>query len=336
MPAAPSTLTAQTPTRIDFAGGTLDLWPLYLFFPHALTINAAIDLRSTARLEARPDGYEIVSQDQGRRVEARTLEDLDPQGDLPLLSRLVRHFAPPAGLRVLTENRSPAGAGLGGSSSLAMALAAALAEWTARRLAPAELIALVGNIEAQVLRTPTGTQDYFAALHGGVSALRMGAEGVRREALPEVGSWLGPRLTLCYTGAPHRSGIHNWDIYRRTIDGDAATCGALEEIHAAAADMEGALRARDPERTAAALGREWRARKLLAPGVSTPRIEEVIAWGCEAGALAGKVCGAGGGGCLLLVAGDAGGAALAATLRARGVEVLSFALQAEGLSVRWD
>jgi D-glycero-alpha-D-manno-heptose-7-phosphate kinase len=266
-------------------------------------------------------------------VRARTLEEIDPAGALALVARVVRHFAPVPGLRVETRNLSPPGAGLGGSSSLAVALAGALAEWCGSRLEVESLITLVGNLEAQMLRAPTGTQDYYAAVHGGVSLLRLGPEGVRREALPALEGWLGDRLVLCYTGAPHSSGIHNWDVYRRAVDGERGTCGALEAIASSAAEMEEAVRARDAQGVAAALGREWRARKSLAPGVSTPRIEEVIAWGLEAGALAGKVCGAGGGGCLVLVAGEGGGPALAGALRERGVEVLPFNPAARGLTV---
>jgi len=334
--ADPPRLTAQAPTRVDFAGGTLDLWPLYLFFPGSRTLNAAIDLLSTARLEAVEAGYEIVSRDQGRSVRAAALDDLDLSGDLPLLVRLVRHFEPAPGVRVVTENRSPAGAGLGGSSSLAVALAAALAEWTGKALDPGGLIALVGNLEAQVLRVPTGIQDYFAAVHGGVSLLSLGPDGVKREPLPDVSDWLGSRLILCYTGAPHQSGIHNWDIYRRAVDRDAGTCRALEQIAAAAADMETALRNRDADRFATVLEREWEARKALAPGVTTPRLDDLIAHARRAGALAAKVCGAGGGGCVLFVSRDGGAAQVAESLRARGAEVLPLRLYPRGLSLRRD
>jgi D-glycero-alpha-D-manno-heptose-7-phosphate kinase len=335
-PPATRRLTVQAPTRVDFAGGTLDLWPLYLFFPGSRTLNAAIDLLSTARLEAMDSGYEIISRDQGRSVRAAALADLDPQNTLPLPVRLVRHFAPAPGVRVITENRSPVGAGLGGSSSLAVALAAALSEWTQSALPPAGLIALVGNLEAQVLRVPTGIQDYFAAVHGGVSLLSLGPEGVKREPLPDVSDWLGSRLVLCYTGAPHQSGVHNWDIYRRVVDRDPGTCRALETIAAAAADMESALRNRDAEAFASVLDREWAARQLLAPGVTTPRLDDLIAHARGAGALAAKVCGAGGGGCVLLVAREGGAERLAAALQGHGAELLPLRFSPGGLSQRWD
>ncbi|MEE9219736.1 MAG: GHMP kinase [Acidobacteriota bacterium] len=330
------TLTAQAPTRVDFAGGTLDLWPLYLFFPGARTLNAAIDLVSRVCLEAIPGGYEIISKDQQRRVRVRRLEDLRACTELPLLTALVLHFAPDEGLRVITENRSPAGSGLGGSSSLAIALAAALAEWTGSTLGISELMERVGNLETQVLRTPTGVQDYYAAAYGGASLLSFGPEGVRRQALSDCSSWLGPRLVLCYTGAPHHSGLSNWQVYRRAVDRDPVTCEALEQIVAAAERMEAALRACVPEQVADALEREWEARKRLSPQVSTARIEEVMDVARRNGALAGKVCGAGGGGCVLLIAREGGAREVARALGERGLEVLPFRLASRGLQWRWE
>ncbi len=330
------TLTTQAPSRVDFAGGTLDLWPLYLFFPGSRTLNAAIDRMSRVRLESIPRGYELVSVDQDRSLRASTLQDLEGSDELPLLGTFVRHFAPGSGVRVITENNAPAGSGLGGSSSLAVALGAALAEWTGIEIESNALIRTVCDLEAQVLHTPTGIQDYYAAVHGGISLLHLEPGGVRHEALQEVSSWLGSRLVLCYTGAPHHSGLSNWEIYRRVVERDANTCASLEEIAGVAAEMESALRAADPERVAGALDREWKARKQLAPQVSTDRIEQVIGCALSSGALAAKVCGAGGGGCVLILSAEGRASEVSEALRGRGFEVLSFRLQDSGLERRWN
>ena len=69
-------IESHTPTRIDLAGGTIDIWPLYLLHPGASTVNVAIDLYARCRIETGGSGYTIESRDTGARVHAATLEEL--------------------------------------------------------------------------------------------------------------------------------------------------------------------------------------------------------------------------------------------------------------------
>src|SRR5438132_12733237 len=86
-------IVSSAPTRIDLAGGTIDIWPLYLSHDGASTVNAAISLRAHAEIEARTDGRVVLdSIDTNKRVEAARWQDLDPRGDLPLLALLARHY----------------------------------------------------------------------------------------------------------------------------------------------------------------------------------------------------------------------------------------------------
>src|SRR5687767_15727403 len=84
---------ASAPTRIDLAGGTIDIWPLYLFHDGAATLNAAISLRAQVTLEGRgEEGIRLQSLDTSREVTVRHWSDLDPAGQLPLLARAARHY----------------------------------------------------------------------------------------------------------------------------------------------------------------------------------------------------------------------------------------------------
>ena len=103
---------------------------------------------------------------------------------------------------------------------------------------------------------------------------------------------------LCYTGEPRNSGTNNWEITKRHIDGDQHVFDCFERIRDTAAAMREALTRGDWDATAACLATEWENRKRLAPGVTTPAIDALIARAMAAGAKAAKVCGAGGGGCL--------------------------------------
>src|SRR3954465_8779840 len=116
-------IESSAPTRIDLAGGTVDIWPLYLFHGGARTVNVAIDLYARCRLETGGEGYTLVSRDTGARVHAATLEDPAPDRTLELISRLVAFFKPAPGLTVTTESAAPPGSGLGGSSALGIAVA---------------------------------------------------------------------------------------------------------------------------------------------------------------------------------------------------------------------
>ena len=111
-----------SPTRIDLAGGTIDIWPLYLFHPGAQTLNAAISVRATARLESRDDGrIAIRSEDTGVSLEADDWRELWDRKELRLLSFLV-HFFEARGITLTTSSQSPAGAGIAGSSALNVAV----------------------------------------------------------------------------------------------------------------------------------------------------------------------------------------------------------------------
>ena len=154
------------------------------------------------------------------------------------------------------------------------------------------------NVEAQAINVPTGLQDYRPALYGGIAALELEADGVQRVPLDVDLAELQQRIVLCYTGEPRNSGTNNWEITKRHIDGDRYIFDCFERIRDTAADMREALAARRLGRGRARHRREWENRKRLAPGVTTPAIEDLIARATAAGATAAKVCGAGGGGCL--------------------------------------
>jgi D-glycero-alpha-D-manno-heptose-7-phosphate kinase len=152
-------IETSAPTRIDLAGGTIDIWPLYLFHPDAQTLNAAISLRARARLEPRPDNRIVIrSEDTGVTVECDDWQELRDRRELRLLSLLV-HFFETSGITLTTSSQSPAGAGIAGSSALNVAVCAALAEWNRTHFEPEALLQIAMNVEAQTIAVPTGLQD---------------------------------------------------------------------------------------------------------------------------------------------------------------------------------
>jgi len=340
----PERVEARAPTRIDLAGGTVDLWPLYLLHDDPLTVNAAIDLYARATVESTRDGsVELVSIDRDRRARFASVAQLraalkEAPAELEFPMRLASHFleqaqAREASCRITTDCRAPAGSGLGGSSTLGIALAAALDRHTSRGLGGDALLQLTRSIETQVLRIPTGEQDYHPARHGGTLALHYTVEGTRVERLAVDGAALGQRTVLVFTGVSRASGVSNWDMLKRHLDGDADARLALDRIIEATHAMRRALLAADWDAAGEALGREWEARKRMSPTVTNESIDRLIEAARSAGAIAGKVCGAGGGGCVVLWARDGMRERVAQSARERGATVLECHFVPEGVSV---
>jgi D-glycero-alpha-D-manno-heptose-7-phosphate kinase len=326
-------ITASAPTRIDLAGGTIDIWPLYLFHHGAQTLNAAISLRANVTVETRDDGrLEIVSEDTDTRVTAATAAALRNDDRLALLGRLACAYDV-SGITLRTHSTSPAGAGIAGSSALNVAVCGALARWTGACTEPEVLLETAKNVEAQAIKVPTGLQDYRPAMYGGIAAVELGEHRVKRVPLDVDAVELERRIVLCYTGAPRNSGTNNWEIMKRHIDGDAHVFDCFERIRDTAASMRQALDAGDWAGVGRELGTEWENRKRLAPGVTTPKIDELIARATAAGAYAGKVCGAGGGGCLFCFTPPDRAAGVRDALAAGGARLLDFRIETEGLRV---
>jgi D-glycero-alpha-D-manno-heptose-7-phosphate kinase len=197
----------------------------------------------------------------------------------------------------------------------------------------AELLEVAMNVECQTIRVPTGVQDYRPALYGGIAAIDLRADGIHRVALHVDAGELTQRIVLAYTGAPRNSGTNNWEITKRHIDGDRHIFDCFERIRDTAAAMRTALERSDWDEVGRQITTEWDNRRRLAPGVSTPAIDELIERARAAGATAAKVCGAGGGGCLFCYGPPASRDRIASTLAAGGARVLDYRIETDGLRV---
>jgi len=323
-------LTSSAPTRIDLAGGTIDIWPLYLFHDGASTLNAAISLRAHVQLEEQAEGIVLRSLDTGHELRAAHWSELSASSDLPLLALAARHYQL-TGAILTTRGESPAGAGIAGSSALTIALCGAMARRSGASEQPNDLLCVAMNLECQTIRVPTGVQDYRPALYGGIAAIDLRVEGVHRVALDVDPAALEQRIVLAYTGAPRNSGTNNWEITKRHMDGDPHIFDCFERIRDTAATMRVALERGDWDGVGRQIAAEWENRKRLAPGVTTGTIDDLIARAKAAGAIAGKVCGAGGGGCLFCYGPPTAHAAVSEALAMGGARVLPFNIETEGL-----
>lgn len=294
--------SVRTRCRVDLAGGTLDIWPLGVLHEGARTVNVAIDLDVEVDLEPRRAGYRIEAGSEAAAVEATTLAELATHPDLRLVTLVLSWLQLPA-LELRLRTRSPRGAGLGGSSAVTVALLAAGWRATGQVLPPPEKTAAIArDLEARLMQLPTGMQDHLPALLGGALEVLQSPGGAQVTKLPVNLELLGECLHVVYTGVSHFSAGANWGIVRRRLEGDPDVVDRLARIAEAATEMRAALEGADLERCGRLLSAEWEARRGLAPGVSTPEVELLIDSAKGAGAWGGKACGAGGGGCVALLA----------------------------------
>ncbi len=328
-------IETSAPTRVDLAGGTIDIWPLYLFHKRAVTVNFAIDVPARCMVTPRNDGRVLLrSLDTGETAEFDEIEPLRTTPVLKLLARLIYFFAPRSGLEMVTECMAPPGSGLAGSSALNIAICYALNGLMGTRRDLQTLIQIAKNVEAQVIEVPTGEQDYYPAAYGGLQAIHFSPAGIRREEIKMNLERLSERLVLVYSGRQRNSGINNWDVMKRHIDGDQRVFDAFEGIIAASNRALSALRTGSLDEIDGALAEEWENRRTLSGGITTPEIDDIVALAVSYGARAAKVCGAGGGGCLILSVPEGRRREIEGKLREKRVHVIDYRIATQGVSIK--
>ena len=330
-------IESSAPTRVDLAGGTIDSPPLFLFHEGAATVNFAVSLLAKCRIETREDSKIVLeSIDRGVKFESslERINELKDEPQLELLSKLVYFFKPETGFNMITESEAPAGAGLAGSSTLNIACIGALNKLVGDRYSPDRFIPIAANVECQVIRVPTGYQDYYSAQYGSAACIHFGPAGMHREALEIDVETLERRIVVCYTGEPRNSGTNNWEITKRHIDGDRELFEIFEGIRDSSLAIREYLMKGDWDCVGEILRESHPHRKRLSPHITTPQMDMLIDKALANGAIAPKVCGAGGGGCIAFFCEDGRKPDVEKALAAEsGAEVLDWKLATEGLVV---
>ena len=328
--------------RLGLAGGGTDLSP-YCDEHGGAILNATIDRFAYAHVFPN-DGDRVIfrARDVGEE------ETVDPDADLPIRQGLMLHRAVYAHvmksycggvgipLTLSTTIDVPAGSGLGASSALVVALIEAFRSALELPLGPYDVARLAFEIERLDLCLAGGRQDQYAAAFGGLNYIEFLPQErmivnplrIRRDYLNEFES----SLVIAFTGQSRRSDT----IIKEQVSGLAAlnpeTVANMHALKRDAAEMKVALVSGNIRGVAEILGHSWVAKKKTAAGISNPKVEELHDVARKAGAWAGKVSGAGGGGFLMLMTdpenryqliteiNEAGGRASAAKLSFEGAE----------------
>src|SRR5271165_5145513 len=327
-------ILTTAPCRADLAGGTLDIWPLYLFHPGAVSVNVALNILTACRITPRA-GREILlqSHDTAREECFASLDELLAAKSYqhPLAAYLIRLFKPKNGFVLETFSESPAGAGISGSSALMIATSSALVRFTGCEMEKEQIRVIAQNVEAQLIRVPTGCQDYYPAMYGGVSAVHLDAGSIWREVIPVPLAEIDERFMLFYTEGPRQSGINNWEVFKQHINGDKHVIRNFAEISRIAQAMHRALAGQQWDDVERLMREEWKLRRTNAPGITTPLIDKLIAVARRHGARAAKVCGAGGGGCVIVLIEKGARQGVEHAIGENGGQPLNFRVAREGL-----
>jgi D-glycero-alpha-D-manno-heptose-7-phosphate kinase len=338
MRADPRPIEAIAPLRISFVGGGTD-------FPHwyenhdGAVLSSTIDHAVRVRIAPRGDRQVTVrSLDLGHLVEYHLDEGPVYDGVMDLAKAAIDRVGAPDGVDVEIRSEAPPGSGLGGSSALVTAMVAGLAMMRERRLGAHELARLAHAIERDDVGISGGWQDQYAAAFGGFNLLEFSHLGVRVTPVrlrPEDLQTLRRTLLLCYTGGVRR----NVGLIDRQIElhrqGREETLLGTKQLTEMAYAMRDSLEAGRVEELGPMLHEAFEAKKRMNPHIAEgTAIESMLDAARFSGASGGKICGAGGGGYLLVSCTPDARAGVARALEALGGQIAPFAFRAEGVRAR--
>lgn len=304
-------IRSKAPLRLGLAGGGTDVSP-YSDMYGGLVLNATINLYAYCTIEELPDCdyIEIDSYDADVHEMCVLAESLVIDGKASLIkgvyNRLMKDFALPiVGFRINTYNDAPAGSGLGTSSTMVVAIIKAFVEWYSLPLGDYEISRLAYEIERKDLLLSGGKQDQYAAAFGGFNYMEFLQDDMVIVNPLKVKRWIVDELEasmlLYFTGRSRSSAAIIDQQKKNASDGNTKSVEAMHRIKQSAKDMKLAILKGDINEFARILGQAWEDKKKMADAITNPMIEEAFNVALEAGARAGKVSGAGGGGFIMFV-----------------------------------
>lgn len=329
--------------RVDLAGGTLDLHPINLVLPKVTTLNLATSLQARVVIkETNEDAVIIFSKDYNKTwtfARQQFTEENLRAGlfeEMTFIAWILHRFNVSHGIHLELSSGSPAGAGLGGSSAMGVTLYHALTKYKGSALdsdeQKHEAVRVVNALEARILESgPAGYQDYYPALFGGVLALHPDGPDVRVEQLysKELKSFLEDHLTLVYSGMARLSGINNWEVYKAFFDKSSNVREGLATIAEVTWDIYEVIKTQNFARILEGIAREGEAREALFPNIVPTDIHNLCQKLKSLNLITGmKMCGAGGGGCFLLVHPQGVRDRLLPEIKEATMEVLKFEVEA--------
>jgi len=326
---------ARAPLRLSFGGGGTDVSP-YPEERGGVVLSTTIDKFAYATVKPRRDTkFDIHSIDFDRTARYAHVRRLPFDGDLDLIKAVVRRFKPRRGASLVIHSDAPPGSGLGSSSTLVVALVAALREWLGKPLTAYEVAELAYAIERVDLGIAGGRQDQYAASFGGFNFIEFQKDATIVNPLRVPDSALREleyRLLLCYLKQTRASA----DIITRQrasyVARKRGVVRALDALRAKTYEMKRALLLGDIDGFGGILHEAWLAKKKLDAGISTDPVDALYEKARRAGAIGGKMPGAGGGGYFLVLCQADRRHDVAKAMETAGGQLVPFAFTHEGVT----
>jgi len=329
-------IRAKAPLRVSFAGGGTDV-PPFPAIEGGCVLSATLNKYAFGALCPRDNGQiRIESLDFGLTVEYDVETELVYDGKIDLAKAAIRSLGGQgsSGFDLFLHTEVPPGSGLGSSSTLMVALVGLLKEFKNLSLTNYEIAQLAYTLERKELGIKGGLQDHYAATFGGFNFIEFGDSRVivnplriNRGTVNE----LEHNLLLCFTGATRLSGAIIDDQTNRYRSGDEDTLAGLRSQKHLALEMKNALLQARLDDFGDLLNTAWDFKKKMSPKISSSGIDELYAEARKAGALGGKIMGAGGGGFMLFYCPFERKHKIAERLKHLGASLSELAFESEGL-----
>jgi D-glycero-alpha-D-manno-heptose-7-phosphate kinase len=329
-------IRSRAPIRIDLAGGWTDVSP-FADREGGAVVNVALNRYTYTSVRPRSDRtVHLRSDDYAQEVESTAVDLLVYDGRLDLAKAALKRLRVDGGIDIATRSDAPPGSGLGTSAAMAVAILGAVDAFQEGAREPSEVAALAHLLEVEELGIAGGKQDQLAAALGGINFLEFGAGtpvSTPLQVRPGVINELEKRLVLCYSGISRLSGDIIQRVQQAYLAEEPSTCGALRTMRDLARALRPALDAGDVEELGPILRENWRCQRALHRSVSNAEVDALFAIAEHHGALGGKACGAGGGGCLVFFAADGAERGLRDALAGSGAQIIDFNIDRAGLQV---
>lgn len=327
-----SIFKSKSATRVDLAGGTLDLWPLSALIKDASTVNCSISCYTSVEFkQGEPLEVNVISPDFNDSFKFESLSDFFNMKDMKL-SLLQEAFAlfkrPENGMGKWTiKSESPAGSGLGGSSSILISIVKVIFEVEGKVFTEEAAINSAKNIESRVLRTPAGIQDYFSPVKEGLNLITYKESGFHRDDISKTLDYWSSCITIVDSQIKHHSGMNNWEILKKYIDTDVKVVEALTRIAEVSKATSKAIQSKNMDELIKCFSEELEARKKVSDSYINDELKTFLdKLELVTDILAVKVCGAGGGGCILVLHTPEHKGTVQKELKKSSVSVLPFVL----------